>query len=298
MDSFSNCNSLCNSDHKVELQITGSSNIEKDHAEQFRAWFLTKAYDERNNGDIGMTDELFALANGCMPTVCSHTGCVVNGVKFVVHSRDACRKTQNSGVYVPSSEGEPFYGVLQDVISLQYINGCSVVLFQCKWFDTDQRKKRLKTFQNTTSIYTNAEWYKDDPFILCTQAQQVFYTEDLVNGPAWKVAHKHSARQLWDLPDEADDTAEAHQEANSGTFELFVDLPPIEHITYRRPNSAGAVVLDDAIITLIETDDDVEEEIDDDDTVIEYDDSDQSADADDIFGDDDATTYDSDADSD
>ncbi len=44
-----------------------------------------------------MTDELFALANSCMPTVCSHTGCVVNGVKFVVHSRDACRKLRIVG---------------------------------------------------------------------------------------------------------------------------------------------------------------------------------------------------------
>ena len=43
----------------LELQITGSQNIEKEHLEQFRAWFLTKAFELRDSGDPDMTDDLF-----------------------------------------------------------------------------------------------------------------------------------------------------------------------------------------------------------------------------------------------
>ena len=89
-----------------------------------------------------MTDELFALAMGSMPATLSFSTCVVNGVKFVCQERDANRKTQNSGVFVAGSEATPFYGVLKEVLVIQYAYGCNAILMRCKWYDTDSRKKR------------------------------------------------------------------------------------------------------------------------------------------------------------
>ena len=261
------------------MKITGSRNVEKDHTEQFKSWFLRKAFELRESGDSKMTDEVFALANGCMPTALSYTTCVVNGVKYTTYDRDINRITQNSGVFVPGLNDEPFYGVLQDVVVIQYIRGCSVVLMKCKWFDTDRIKKRILTYQNITSIYTGAEWYKDDPFILSTQAQSVFYTDDLVNGSNWKVAHLHTARHIWDLPEDVED--EAHQEVSSANFELFVELPVVDGMPYRRSDTSADVVVNGN--NIVELDDDVEDDnetvdLEVDDTVVEYVDSDDESD--------------------
>ncbi|KAI0528845.1 hypothetical protein KFK09_001388 [Dendrobium nobile] len=72
-----------------------------------------------------------------------YSGCIVNGVKFLVNQRDIRRVTQNSGVSVQGShkdESIDFYGVLTDVVDLSYIDGNHVVLFKCKWFDLEHKK--------------------------------------------------------------------------------------------------------------------------------------------------------------
>ncbi|PON77032.1 hypothetical protein PanWU01x14_030410, partial [Parasponia andersonii] len=69
----------------------------------------------------------------------SYIGYVVNGVKFLVDKRDSKRNTQNYGVRVPGSDGNYFYGILEQVLELSYIKGCNVVLFRCRWFDTISR---------------------------------------------------------------------------------------------------------------------------------------------------------------
>ena len=80
----------------------------------------------------------------------------------------------------------------------------------------------------------------------------------------------------------ADDTVpEAHQEPTSANFELFVDLPAVEELTYRRPNTIADFVVDDEILSVIDTDDDdVDEDLEIDDTLAEYLGSDKDSDDD------------------
>ena len=70
---------------------------------------------------------------------------------------------------------EDFYDELEEIIVMQYLKRYHAVLFRCKWFNTDPRKELLKVVQNIRSVYVNAEWYNNDRFVLCTQAQKVFY---------------------------------------------------------------------------------------------------------------------------
>ncbi|KAL6225110.1 hypothetical protein ACLB2K_003962 [Fragaria x ananassa] len=70
-----------------------------------------------------------------------HVGCFVNGVKFVTSERDEGYVTQNNGVMVEGM-GFNYYGVLVSVIELIYGKGMSVVLFKCKWFNTDPTRRR------------------------------------------------------------------------------------------------------------------------------------------------------------
>ncbi|GJR48105.1 hypothetical protein Tco_1316208 [Tanacetum coccineum] len=129
--------------------------------------------------EVSTTSELFALANGPSRTPMSVNACVVDGVRYVVQSRDERRTTQNSGICAPGPDGEMSYGQLQEILEFKYLS-FKVALFRVKWFDTrnNGRVKKL-TFRNgMTQIIGSGEWWKNDQYILATQVKQVFYLED------------------------------------------------------------------------------------------------------------------------
>nr|GEU93109.1 very-long-chain enoyl-CoA reductase-like [Tanacetum cinerariifolium] len=53
--------------------------------------------------------ELFALPYGPSQTPIPVNSCVVNGVRFVVHSRVERHTTQNNGIFLPGLDGEMYY---------------------------------------------------------------------------------------------------------------------------------------------------------------------------------------------
>ena len=59
-----------------------------------------------------------------------------------------------------------------------------------------------------TSSYTAKEWFTEKPFILATQAKQVFYIQDLVKGREWEIVQECNQRGIWDIP-EVDPTTSA-----------------------------------------------------------------------------------------
>nr|GEW08943.1 hypothetical protein [Tanacetum cinerariifolium] len=82
---------------------------------------------------VSKSRELFALTCRPTPTPISVNSCVVNDVRFVVHSSDERRTTQNSGICSPSAkDGEMYYDmarrppdwkVIQDVNHKKVLNG-------------------------------------------------------------------------------------------------------------------------------------------------------------------------------
>nr|GFA30598.1 hypothetical protein [Tanacetum cinerariifolium] len=74
----------------------------KDMKEEFLDWFesqIRQRYiDNDKDPEVSTTSELFALACGPTWTPISINSCVVDGVRYVVHSCDECRITQNSGI--------------------------------------------------------------------------------------------------------------------------------------------------------------------------------------------------------
>ena len=79
-----------------------------------------------------VTPELLSLTSKSNIVVSSYPACNVNGVRFVTHARDVRLKMQNSGMSVPGTENEIFYGQLQEILEFSYLNDFSVVLFKCK----------------------------------------------------------------------------------------------------------------------------------------------------------------------
>ncbi|GJU28925.1 hypothetical protein Tco_1172514 [Tanacetum coccineum] len=164
----------------------------KDMKEEFPGWFGKQIRQRHVDNDPGVNEssELFALACGPSQTPISVNSCVVNGVRFVVHSRDERRTTQNSGICSPGPDGEMYYGQLEQILEFSYLS-FKTVLFRVKWFDTSNEGRKVKRFvirNNMTQIWANGKSFKDDQYIPATQVKQVFYLEDMARRPPnWKV---------------------------------------------------------------------------------------------------------------
>ncbi|GJR29956.1 retrotransposon protein, putative, ty3-gypsy subclass [Tanacetum coccineum] len=155
-----------------------------------------------NDPGVSATSELFALACGPTPTPISVNSCVVNGVRFVVHSRDERRTTQNSDICSPGGkDGEMYYGQLQEILEFLYLS-FKVVMFRVKWFDTSNEGRKVKHLvlrNNMTQILTKGEAFKDDQYILATQVKQCFYLEDMARRqPHWKVVEHVNHKKFSD----------------------------------------------------------------------------------------------------
>nr|GFC06294.1 S-adenosyl-L-methionine-dependent methyltransferases superfamily protein [Tanacetum cinerariifolium] len=106
----------------------------KDMKEEFPGWFGKEIRQRHVDNDPGVNEssELFALACGPSQTPISVNSCVVNGVRFVMHSRDERRTTQNSGICSPGPDGEMYYGQLEQILEFLYLS-FKTVLFRVKW---------------------------------------------------------------------------------------------------------------------------------------------------------------------
>ena len=109
----------------------------------------------------------------------------INGYTFRTKIRDG-RIHQNSGVCVEATEmhiskevvtyGKNFYyGVLREIWVLDY-HIKKIPLFMCDWVDSRNGVKQDGL--GYTLVELNRLGHKDDPFILASQARQVFYVKD------------------------------------------------------------------------------------------------------------------------
>ncbi|KAA0036797.1 acidic leucine-rich nuclear phosphoprotein 32 family member A-like [Cucumis melo var. makuwa] len=99
-----------------------------------------------------------------------------------------------------------FYGVLDEVLHVQYPLGRNVWLFKCWWYDTDVNKSQRTTHIEIgyKSLNPSRFWYAEEPVILATQAHQVFYVDDPKNGSNWKVVQVIQNKRIWDVPEVED----------------------------------------------------------------------------------------------
>ncbi|XP_073109657.1 uncharacterized protein [Elaeis guineensis] len=124
------------------------------------------------------SEDLLSLDVGPFKIVHRYETYIVNRFRFHARDRAIGRKSQNSGVLVKgddTSADKEYYGVLEDIFEL-FVNIYG-------------------------SLNTN------EPFVLASQAQQVFYVEDLVDSN-WLVVVKTYPRDAYDVPsvdNDADD---------------------------------------------------------------------------------------------
>uniref|UniRef100_A0A803MQZ1 DUF4216 domain-containing protein n=1 Tax=Chenopodium quinoa TaxID=63459 RepID=A0A803MQZ1_CHEQI len=91
--------------------------------------------------------DLKTLALGSFRGFQCFGGYLANGFSFHTKDIEKKRKNQNSGVMVKGiaeSKNIDYFGVLNDIIMLQYLEGKRVILFRCDWWDVHKISKGVK----------------------------------------------------------------------------------------------------------------------------------------------------------
>ena len=144
--------------------------------------------------------------------------------------------------------------------------------------DPRKKDKGIREEKKITRIFVGGTWYKNEPFILSSQAQQVYYLNDNKNGHNWKVVQKVCHRYLWDRVDndveDGQGTTEL-QEENSSTVRIAIEQNDLEMLLVSRndidPQTINTIDLNIGRPSL-KNDNIMEDEIEYDDTLEEYND--------------------------
>ncbi|XP_057771180.1 uncharacterized protein LOC130990991 [Salvia miltiorrhiza] len=150
-------------------------------------------------------ENLMYLSYGPDERVTHYDGCIVNGLRFHTKRHDLNKRTQNYGVVVKVGDDDSglqeYYGVLVDIVQVDYLGNHSVTLFYCDWFEG---KAVQKDKYNYTSVNMSKPWKTNEPYVLATQAEQVYYVNDIKLGNDWKVVIPAQARSLWNVVENKD----------------------------------------------------------------------------------------------
>ncbi|KAH0678363.1 hypothetical protein KY284_019448 [Solanum tuberosum] len=114
-----------------------------------------------------------------------------------------------------------YYGIIQDIIEIDYWGCFSVVLFRCDWFHNEVDKYGL------TWVYFNKKCNTNDPFVLASQVHQVFYVEDPIEKNVYYVRNK-VPMDLYDLEEEncpnIEETFWRETNDDIGSSEIVLDV--------------------------------------------------------------------------
>ncbi|XP_056695386.1 uncharacterized protein [Spinacia oleracea] len=196
--------------------------LDRMHNEEFSDWLKTFVNDPNNQSDVRITDDVRSLAFGPMPIARRfHAFNMNNGYKFRTKEYERNKKTQNSGVmvvektqsYASSRDTRPimgdvtYYGVLTDIIELNYYNTFNIVLFRCNWVDVNHasgmKKDKLNfTLVNLSSSIDSGERLSDEPFVFASQVQQVIYVQDRTQSD-WFIPEPIRPRDTFDMGDDS-----------------------------------------------------------------------------------------------
>lgn len=133
----------------------------------------------------------------CVPNlhVIKYSGYVVNGIHFTTKERDDTRTTQNSGVsliaktmqFSSAKDKRPvycdmvFYGVIKEIWELDYVS-FRTPLFKCDWVESNNGVRTDK--YGLTLVDLSRLGHKEEPFVMASQVQQVFYV-NIQSNSSW-----------------------------------------------------------------------------------------------------------------
>lgn len=153
------------------------------------------------------------ISYGPRATVVQYDAYNINGYTFRTKCRDG-RVYQNSGVSVEAidlhiskevatTRQTFYYGVLQEIWVLDY-RFRQIPLFKCDWVNHRAGGVKRDTTLGYTLVDLNNLGHKVDPFILASQARQVFYVKDQLDKKL-SIVFKTPPKNYRDTYDEVDE---------------------------------------------------------------------------------------------
>ena len=101
----------------------------------------------------------------------------MNGFNFHTYRHGKNKSTMNYGVCVSSTDGEDYFGILDDIIELEYTgpkHKYNTVVFKCNWMDCGRGMKMHEQYKIVELNHTK-KYPKYEPFVLSYQVSQVYY---------------------------------------------------------------------------------------------------------------------------
>jgi hypothetical protein len=170
---------------------------------------------------VEVSEEIIILANEPFMVATMYSSYTINGLKFHTSSYDEGRPVQNSGVALvaqtscfengnnaaPVVRNKTYYGIIKEIIELNYRSKGNIVLFKCDWVDNRIPDKWVKTDKfgitlvNFKHLFNTGERLVDEPYILASQAIQVYYVKDPIEID-WCAVVQSKPRDLYDMEHE------------------------------------------------------------------------------------------------
>jgi len=166
----------------------------------------------------------------------------INEFKFRTLAREEGLRTQNSGVFLmsntscvsSSNDGNirqadlPYYGKLEDIIQINYYGQFCVTLFKYKWADTTRDKGYKKDQWNFNCVNFDrlihiGDHEEHEPYIEASQAQMVYYVDDMVN-EGWSIVVHIKPRDLYDMGEEVEENVYENEPYEEQELEHFSSL--------------------------------------------------------------------------
>ncbi|CAE6176640.1 unnamed protein product [Arabidopsis arenosa] len=171
------------------------------HAKNFASWLKKEA---SHFPETEHEETIKWLAYGPRCSARSYTGYIVNGQRF--HTSSVQKQSQNSGVYYEATamcrssakdtsqvvDLVSYYGRVTDIILLDY-NVFYVPIFRCHWTVKGNGVKVEDGFTLVNLNQSQVSFLKD-PYILASQANQVFYSRE-DDSSSWYVVMRGSSRR-------------------------------------------------------------------------------------------------------
>ncbi|KAF7800907.1 uncharacterized protein G2W53_044595 [Senna tora] len=150
-------------EHQDELEKQ-TPRVDDMNGVEFQNWF--RAHLFKLSTQEFVSEELISLAVGPLQKVRIYSTVMVNGYRFQTQDRALRRKTQNSGVLVKgdtSNTDKEYYGVLENVYELNYVENRKVYLFKCHWRDVAHFERGYKVDKYGFLLWTNPHDLFDVP---------------------------------------------------------------------------------------------------------------------------------------
>ncbi|KAK5846280.1 hypothetical protein PVK06_002563 [Gossypium arboreum] len=186
--------------------------INKLFTESFHEWLSQTVWSGKD-----VNDEVKWLSQGLNRIIKRYSAFIINGYRFHTKYRQRMRRTQNCGVVVNSSitsyasardsnpvEGNvEYYGLLTDIIELDYYGRWKVVLFRCDWADVNTSRGIKEdqfgfTMLNFSRLIHTGQQLMDEPYVFSSQVKQVFYSKDPTD-EGWYVVLRNTPRDLFEM---------------------------------------------------------------------------------------------------